>query len=114
MDLYNTSACWAARSMALNRNQIGVPEEYDTIRQGWEAKIKDGVGTERFGGFVFDPTNVQTEVTACINVFQQYWWPMELGYTTDLEQFKTQMGVAGIDKVIAEVQSQLDAYLAAQ
>ena len=114
MDLYQTGACWAVRTNELNRNQAGVPEDYDTIRMGWESAIKDGVGTERFGGFVFDPTNVQTEVTACINVFQQYWWPMELGYTTDLEQFKTQMGVAGIDKVIAEAQSQLDAYLAAQ
>ncbi|MBR1659928.1 MAG: ABC transporter substrate-binding protein [Oscillospiraceae bacterium] len=114
LDLYSTGACWAVRTMELNRNQDGAPEDYDTIRQGWEANIKEGVGTERFGGFVFDPTNVQTEVTACQNVFQQYWWPMELGYTTDLEEFKTQMGVAGIDKVIAEVQSQLDTYLAAQ
>ncbi|MBR1658961.1 MAG: DUF3502 domain-containing protein, partial [Oscillospiraceae bacterium] len=113
-DLYTTGACWAVRTSELNRNQAGVPEDYDTIRQEWEANIKTGVGTERFAGFVFDPTNVQTEVTACINVFQQYWWPLELGYTTDLEEFKTQLGVAGVDKVIAEVQSQLDAYLAAQ
>ena len=111
-DLYNTGACWAVRTMELNRNQAGVPEIYDTEREKWESEIQDGVGTERFGGFVFDPTNVQRQVTACNNVQQQYWWPLELGYTNDMEQYKAQMGVAGIDKVIEEVQSQLDAYLA--
>ena len=114
-DLYATGACWAVRTMELNRNAIGSPEAYDTIRQDWEKTIKDGVGTEKYGGFVFDPTNVQTEVTACNNVTQQYWWPLELGYVDKdqgLEDFTKNLQVAGIDKVIAEAQRQLDEYIA--
>ena len=113
-DLYATSACWASRSMELTRNAMGSPPEYDTIREEWEKTIKDGVGTEKFGGFVFDPTNVQMEVTACNNVVQQYWWPLELGYTdkdAGFEEFKKNLEVAGIEKVIAEAQRQLDEYI---
>ena len=40
---------------------------------------------------------------------------MELGYTDNveasIEEYKTAMQAAGIDKVIAECQKQLDAYL---
>lgn len=51
---------------------------------------------------------------ACINAHQQYWWPLELGYTdpvTGLEEYKQKMQAAGIDKVIEEFQRQLDEYL---
>ncbi|MBR1740921.1 MAG: ABC transporter substrate-binding protein [Lachnospiraceae bacterium] len=113
-DLYTTGAMWAARTNELNRNQQGTPDDYNTIREDWENNIKEGVGTERFGGFVFDPTNVQTELTACQNVYQQYYWPLELGYTdkeTGLEEYKKNMEVAGVEKVVAEAQKQLDAYV---
>ncbi len=114
-DLYATSSCWASRSMELTRNAMGSPPEYDTIREEWEKTIKEGVGTEKFGGFVFDPTSVQTEVSACINVFQQYWWPLELGYVDKdqgLADFTKNLQIAGIEKVIAEAQRQLDEYIA--
>lgn len=113
-ELYATSAMWAARTFDLNRNQVGVPESYNTVREGWEQTIKEGVGTERFTGFVFDTTNVTTEIANCNNVKQQYGWPLELGYTdpvSGLEEYKTQMQNAGIDKVIEEAQKQLDEYL---
>ena len=115
MDLYSTSACWAARTMELNRNQQGVPEAYDTIRQDWEKVIEDGKGTERFTGFVFDSTNVTTELAACQNARQQYGWPLELGYVDPVEglaEYKQKLIDAGIEKVIAEAQRQLDEYVA--
>lgn len=115
MDLYSTSAMWAARTMDLNRNQAGVPESYDTIRQDWENEIKEGVGAEKFTGFVLDTTNVATEVAACTNAKQQYGWPLELGYTDDveasIEEYRQAMQAAGIDKLIEECQKQLDAYV---
>lgn len=116
-DLYSTNAMWAVRTFDLNRNQAGVPEFYDTVRKEWEETIKEGEGTERFTGFVFDTTNVTTEIANCQNVRQQYGWPLELGYTdpvTGLEEYKTQMQNAGIDKIIEEAQKQLDEYLANQ
>ena len=114
-DLYATNAMWAARTFDLNRNQAGVPESYDTVRKEWEDTIKEGKGTERFTGFVFDTTNVTTEIANCQNARQQYGWPLELGYTdpvSGLEEYKTQMKNAGIDKVKEEAQRQLDEYLA--
>ena len=115
-DLYATSAMWAARTLDLNRNQAGVPESYDTIRAGWEETIKEGVGSEKFTGFVMDTSSISTEVAACTNARQQYGWPLELGYTEDveasIEEYRTAMQAAGIDTVIEECQKQLDAYLA--
>ena len=114
-DLYGTSAMWAVRTMDLNRNQNGVPESYNTVRQEWEEGIQEGVGTERFTGFVFDTTNVTTEIANCQNVRQQYGWPLELGYVDKekgLEDYKKQMQNAGIDKIVEEAQRQLDEYLA--
>ncbi|MCI2049775.1 MAG: ABC transporter substrate-binding protein [Lachnospiraceae bacterium] len=116
-NLYSTSAMWAVRTNKLNRNQAGVPEEYNTVRQDWESKIKAGQGAEKYTSFVFDSTNVTTELAACQNVEQQYWWPLALGYTdatSGLADYKAKMQAAGIDKVVAEAQKQLDAYVAAQ
>ena len=48
--------------MELSRNQQGVPESYDTIRQEWENNIVEGQGSEKFTGFVFDSTNVTTDL----------------------------------------------------
>lgn len=114
-DLYQTNAMWAVRTMDLNRNQNGVPESYNTVRKEWEENIQEGVGTERFTGFVFDTTNVTTEISNCQNVRQQYGWPLELGYVDKekgLADYKKQMQNAGIDKIVAEAQRQLDEYLA--
>ena len=113
-DLYQTSAMWAARTFDLNRNQQGIPESYDTVRQEWEDNIVEGQGTEKYTGFVFDTTNVTTEIANCQNVRQQYGWPLELGYTdaeSGLEEYKKQMQNAGIDKIVEEAQKQLDAYI---
>lgn len=112
-DLYATSAMWAARTFDLNRNQAGVPESYDTMRAEWEEQIQDGVGIEKYTGFVLDTTNITTEIANCQNVRQQYGWPLELGYTdpvAGLEEYKQKLQEAGIEKVLAECQAQLDAY----
>ena len=46
---------------------------------------------------------------------QQYWWPLELGYTDidkGLAEYEAKMKAAGVDKVRAEIQRQLDEYVA--
>lgn len=62
-----------------------------------------------------DTSSITTEVAACTNARQQYGWPLELGYTENveasIEEYKTALQVAGIDKVIEECQRQLDEYL---
>lgn len=68
-------------------------------------------------GFTFDRTNVEAEVTACTNVVKQYAYGLEVGAVdvdTVLPEFQQALKDAGIDKIVAEKQAQLDAWLAAQ
>lgn len=67
-------------------------------------------------GFVYDPTNVKSEITALNNVYNQYKVPLEFGCTNPekgLAELISKLKAAGIDKVIAEKQKQLDAWAAA-
>lgn len=68
-------------------------------------------------GFVFDASSVQTEYTAVSNVIKQYYSALECGSVdpeTEIPKFNQALKDAGIDTIIAEKQSQLDAWLDAQ
>lgn len=114
-DTYMTGAMWAARTTGLNRNADGVPEKYDEMKAEFESKIEEGKGNEKYAGFIFDTSSIETEFANCTNVQQQYWWPLELGYTdaeTGLAEYQSRMQDAGIEKVREEMQRQLDEYIA--
>lgn len=68
-------------------------------------------------GFMFDQSNVKTEMTALTNVLNQYRQVVGQG-TVDpdkvLPEFQSKLKEAGIDKVIAEKQKQLDAWKASK
>ncbi len=68
-------------------------------------------------GFVFDPSDVTNQVTACANVIAQYYVPLMYG-EVDIDEFlpifNEQLHAAGIDDIIAAKQAQLDAWLAAK
>lgn len=62
-------------------------------------------------GFAFDATNVETEIGALKNVVQKYYKQLFLGTAdTDstLKAFSEEMKKAGVDDVIAEMQTQYD------
>lgn len=62
-------------------------------------------------GFTFDPSTVKTEVAAIGNVITQYALPLETGSVDPdkiLPKFIESLKAAGVDKVIAEKQKQLD------
>jgi len=68
-------------------------------------------------GFTFDATPVADQVTACSNVIAQYYLPIingEVNIDEVLPVFQQALHDAGIDAIIAEKQSQLDAWLAAK
>ena len=68
-------------------------------------------------GFVFNSESVATEVTAIDAVVAQYSGIIAAGAQDPadvLPKFLENLNAAGIDKVIAEKQSQLDAWLAEQ
>jgi putative aldouronate transport system substrate-binding protein len=64
-------------------------------------------------GFNFDGTSVRTEVAACQTVWQQYIGPLACGAAdpSTLPDVIAKFEAAGINKVKAEVQKQLDAWL---
>lgn len=114
-DLYGTNAMYAARTDGLNLEQEGTPEDYRTMLDAFESEIESGKGAERFTGFSFDTSNIETEMAACSNVKQQYWDPLSLGYTdaeSGLEEFAEKMKAAGVERIQEEAQRQLDEYLA--
>ena len=114
-DKYGTNAMWSARSDALNRQQQGTPDDYQTNVDDFESKIVSGQGNEKFAGFVLDTSSFETQLAACNNVQQQYWWPLELGYTeaeSGLADYQSQMEAAGIETMKEAAQKQLDDYIA--
>jgi len=112
---YAVTDMWAARTPELNRNIAGTPESYNTWKQTFEDFIATDDTAEKYASFVLDTSSIETEYAACLSVHQQYWWPLELGYTdatTGLAEYQQKMEAAGIEKVKAELQKQLDAYVA--
>lgn len=66
-------------------------------------------------GFRFNTENVQNELTACSNVVAKYDVALQCGEldpAATLPQFYDELTKAGIDKVIQEKQTQLNAWLA--
>ena len=65
--------------------------------------------------FVFDDAEVKNELANIVNVTQQYGDPLEMGMLADVDEglatLKEKLKSAGIDKVITEMQRQVDEYL---
>ena len=68
-------------------------------------------------GYVFDSTNVETELAALANVAGQYALALDAGAmdpATALPEFLEKLDAAGMQKVVDEANTQLDAYFATQ
>ena len=66
-------------------------------------------------GFVFDPTPVEQEIAAVNNVNSEYNKQMTLGAVDPdslIDEYRTKLEAAGIDKVQEEAQRQLDEFMA--
>ncbi len=68
-------------------------------------------------GFTWDPTPVKTEVAALSNILDEYRTGLEWGVLDPdvaLPEFRAKLQAAGIEKVVAEKQRQLDEWLASK
>lgn len=68
-------------------------------------------------GYVFDPTNVETELAALANVAGQYALALDAGTVdpeTALPEFLQKLDDAGMQKVVDEANKQLDSYFESQ
>ncbi len=66
-------------------------------------------------GFAFDKTSVDTEVAACKAVVQAYYKQLFTGSVNidkTVAQMEAELKQSGVDKVIAEMQTQYDAFRA--
>ncbi|AGC69602.1 extracellular solute-binding protein family 1 [Thermoclostridium stercorarium subsp. stercorarium DSM 8532] len=84
--------------------------------QKWEKFLKfneEGLVLNSLG-FVFDKTNVETQISACKNVVQAYYKQLFTGSVEvepTVEQFAKELKAAGVDELIAEMQRQYDEWL---
>ena len=113
---YGSTGMWAARNSLFNLDTVGSAADLNDMKAEWDAYIEKNGNThsQYYAGFTIDTSSIETEYAACQNVVQQYWWPLELGYTEYLEaglnDFQAKMEAAGVQKVIDTLQGQLDAY----
>jgi putative aldouronate transport system substrate-binding protein len=114
-DRYSSSALWSARTKGLTLQDVRSPPDLLDFKDRFDAAIKDGVNSQKYRSFTIDTSSIETEYAACINVHQQYWWPLELGYVepvSGLAEYQSKMQAAGIERVRETLQKQLDQYIA--
>lgn len=83
----------------------------ETIER-WKNEL---ISNHPLDGFSFNEENVKTEVAVINTVLTQYMTPIDLGFVDDVEaaveELRTKLKEAGIDKVIEEVERQVNEYL---
>lgn len=102
---------WEIGNNALARVWEGTPPDiWDQIK-----KFNDSAIFSKALGFTFDASPVKTEVAAATNVLNQYKLGLESGSLDPalISEFNAKLKAAGLDKIIAEKQKQLDAWAAA-
>ncbi|MCL6601270.1 MAG: ABC transporter substrate-binding protein [Paenibacillus sp.] len=104
---YNLNYGWLFGNQFLSYVWNGTdPDIWKKVQEFNDSAIKS-----KALGFSFDPTPVKTEYANVSNVVGQYFLPLETGSVDPekiLPQFIDKLKTAGIDKVIAEKQKQLD------
>ena len=110
---YTYPSPWAVTSYTAPTLKVGEAENkaelYDEFNASAELSCTNG--------FSFDTTNVSAEVTAVKAVFTEYKILMDNGFYDPDEYLSIlwdRLASAGIDKVIAECQTQYDTWLASK
>ncbi|GGI96010.1 ABC transporter substrate-binding protein [Paenibacillus hunanensis] len=103
---------WAGRMDKFEIPSDTTWDKIDTLYSEYD-KIKKPY---LYGQFVFDNTNVQSELTAISQVTAEMGPAITYGKAGDptqaVQDFRDKLKLAGYDKVMAELQRQLDAYKA--
>lgn len=110
---YNSFSNWSWTS-TLDRVDTNYPQAAQDVEKLWAGKVYN----YKLEAFVFDKTKVVNEVANVGNVMTRYLLPLEHGLIKDLDKGKAdlikQLKAAGADKIQAELQAQIDAFLAQQ
>lgn len=93
-----------------------ITEQYYDELAAFNASVSEEYTSEALG-YTFDSSAVKSQYAAVTDVVTQYSSVLGLGVAdpdTTLDEFVSALKAAGIDEIIAENQSQLDAWLAEQ
>lgn len=104
---YDNSLAWTWGNMLIGHRWNGDVPHQEMI------DFNEGAIHSKALGFVFDSAAVQNEITACSNVVARYAVGLEWGKLdpeTVLPEFQKELHDAGIDTIITEAQTQLDAW----
>lgn len=105
-----SGAQYAMRVRNLMRNDAGIWEGYNDLMD----YLKSVEVSNKFGSVTIDYSNVQAELAAVNQVVQQYGYPINIGIVEDVDaavkEYRSQLKAAGIDALLSEVKSQMEAY----
>jgi putative aldouronate transport system substrate-binding protein len=111
----NATACWAfpysANVPPITDLGGGAAIFEDLLRFNAESRVS------KAAGFAFDSSAVVDEYSACLNIINKYYNGLMCGVLdpeTVIPQANEELKAAGIDKIIAEKQRQLDKLLASK
>lgn len=107
------SCCpWGWRNDSLVRGVQGGVPNYDELRSAWSAKAV----SHPIQNFNFDDTKVKNELAAVNNVQKQFGRIIDFGFAKDVDKaiadYRAKLKAAGRDKITAEMQAQIDAFMA--
>ncbi len=110
----DSASPWGWRDDKLYKTIGGGIPDYQTMRDNMLATAI----SPTLQSFVFDDSNVKNELATINNILEQYEKPMVYGILKqsaeeDVQSLRDRLKKAGSDKVVAEVQKQVDAYVAA-
>lgn len=117
---YNASNFWGWRNGDLMRKQAkdnptAVDAKVDELNEYFLANVK---AEHPLDGFAFDSSTVSAQYAAVETVMGMYFDPLVNGLVSDVDEslakFRKDLEAAGVNDVLAEMQSQLDAYLASK
>jgi putative aldouronate transport system substrate-binding protein len=106
-DRYNPQSSW------MFGNIFNDYYSSEDVVGAWPLSLKDNqtATPSQALGFAFDPTNVKTELAQVQLAQQQYGYPLIMGRVDSnagLQTYLSKLHDAGVEKVMTEIQSQLD------
>lgn len=110
--------CWVASAWMLG-NQFNAYLTVNDVEGVWEETMKgnEEAALDPLFGFVPDRTPIETEMATCEAIWLEYKDILYYGlqdYTTVVPEMLDKMNKAGLEKVTAELQSQVDEFLASK
>lgn len=102
---------WGFRDNKFHLDPVGSPPNLQTAKNHLKATAKRNI----YSMFNINADPIKNEYSAVLNVMQQYYTPLKLGYVdpvSGLATLKKELKAAGIDKVQAELQKQVDEFRA--